>query len=208
MDTSVKNRTTVDEILLLLPQTQCGHCGFDNCRAYAEAIAENRAGIDRCSTGGQSGIRQLASLLNVAEPLLDCSFGMEKPRTVAYIDESKCTGCTLCIQACPVDAIVGTGKMMHTVIGTCCTGCERCIPVCPLECIGLKTVSGTKTGWDAWSAEQAKQARERYERRLHRLQTENGNGQPAAARESKKSDILKKVMERARARSGKAGTNS
>lgn len=94
---------------------------------YAEAIATANADINRCATGGQTGIHMLAELLNVCEPVLDASCGVEKPYAIAEINESRCTGCTLCLQTCPVDAIVGTGKMMHTVISSCCTGCERCL---------------------------------------------------------------------------------
>lgn len=203
MDTSEKNGTGIEEILLLLPQTQCGRCGFDNCRAYAEAIAADKTGINRCPTGGQSGIHRLAKLFNIAEPVLDASCGMEKPRAVARIDETRCTGCTLCIQTCPFDAIVGAGKMMHTVISEVCTGCERCVPRCPIDCIDMKIVSGTRTGWNAWSVKQARTARERYERRLHRLQMEKEDetGRIDTSAGEKKADMLRKVMERVRARS-------
>ncbi|EEO27029.1 RnfABCDGE type electron transport complex subunit B [Oxalobacter paraformigenes] len=203
MDTSEKNRIGIEEILLLLPQTQCGRCGFDNCRSYAEAIAANKTGINRCPTGGQAGIRMLARLFNIAEPVLDASCGEEKPRAIARIDETRCTGCTLCIQTCPFDAIVGTGKMMHTVISEVCTGCERCVSRCPIDCIDMKIVSGTRTGWNAWSAEQARAARERYERRLHRLQMEKKEETGLAdttAGSNKKTDLLRKALDRARVR--------
>lgn len=141
---------------------------------YAEAIATANADINRCATGGQTGIHMLAELLNVCEPVLDASCGVEKPYAIAEINESRCTGCTLCLQTCPVDAIVGTGKMMHTVISSCCTGCERCLERCPMDCIEMKPVSGEKTGWDAWSFRQAQQARERYERRSFPVTTGKG----------------------------------
>ena len=210
MDTSEKNGTGIEEILLLLPQTQCGRCGFDNCRAYAAAIAADKTGINRCPTGGQSGIHQLAKLFDIAEPVLDTSCGMEKPRAVARIDETRCTGCTLCIQTCPFDAIVGAGKMMHTVISEVCTGCERCVSRCPVDCIDMKIVSGTRTGWNAWSVKQARTARERYERRLHRLQMEKEDETgriDTSAGENKKADILRKVMERVRAGSKSSGAS-
>lgn len=209
MDILEKKGVTVEKILRLLPQTQCGHCGFDNCRMYAEAIATANADINRCATGGQTGIHMLAELLNVCEPVLDASCGVEKPYAIAEMDESRCTGCTLCLQTCPVDAIVGTGKMMHTVISSCCTGCERCLERCPMNCIEMKPVSGEKTGWDAWSFRQAQQARERYERRSFRLQQEKENEsvRPSALTDkSRKSDTLRKIMERAKARSKTPGT--
>lgn len=199
MDISNKNGLTVEKILLLLPQTQCGHCGYDNCRMYAEAIATGNANINRCAAGGQTGIHMLATLLHVDEPVLDASFGIEKPYSVARINESRCTGCTLCIQSCPVDAIVGTGKMMHTVIHSCCTGCERCLDKCPLDCIEMIPVSGKKTGWDAWSVEQAKLARERYERKILRLRQEKESESARSALPAdkiRKADILKKIMGR------------
>ncbi len=202
MNESGTKKLSVDTILHVLPQTQCGHCGFDNCKMYAEAIAIGKANINRCSTGGQTGIRMLAKLLNVNPPVLDPLYGKEKPFSIAQIDEFRCTGCTICIQTCPFDAIVGAGKMAHTVIHSCCTGCERCIERCPMDCIKMNPISGTKTGWDAWSLEQAKQAQERYERKRFRLQQEN---EPISSSvlidKAKKSDILKKIMERAKARS-------
>ena len=201
MDTMGKN--AIEEILQLLPQTQCGHCGYDNCKMYAKAIATGKADINRCSTGGQRGICMLAGLLNISEPVLDTSYGKEKPFSIARIDESKCTGCTLCIQTCPFDAIVGTGKMMHTVIRSCCTGCERCIERCPIDCIVMEPVSGEKTGWDAWSLRQAQQAREKYERKCFRLQQDRENKTARSSSpvdKTRKSEILKKIMARAETR--------
>lgn len=196
-----KNKPTVEDILQLLPQIQCGHCGYDDCKAYAQAIAAKEADINRCARGGQSGIHLLAELLDTAEPALDTSYGTEKPLSLALIDESKCTGCTICIQTCPFDAIAGTGKMAHTVIRSLCTGCERCIARCPVDCIDMIPVSGTKTGSEIWSPVQAMQARERYERRLFRLQRESRDEtiqSSGTVNETKKSDILKKIMARAK----------
>lgn len=121
----------------LLPQTQCTRCGYPTCRAYAEAIAAGSADIDRCPPGGNAGIDAMAALLGLATKPLDPACGREMPPTVALIDEAACIGCTKCIQACPVDAIVGAAKRMHTVIAAECTGCELCLPPCPVDCIVL-----------------------------------------------------------------------
>ncbi len=124
----------------LLPQTQCTQCGFDGCRPYAEAIAEGRADIDQCPPGGDAGVAKLARLLGRAPKTLDPARGPFRPPQVAVVDEAACIGCTKCIQACPVDAIVGASKLMHTVIAAWCTGCELCIPPCPVDCIALEPV--------------------------------------------------------------------
>ena len=126
-----------DRIDAILPQTQCEQCGYHGCRPYAEAIALGQAAINLCPPGGSAGIHQLAALLNMPLLPLDPAHGMEKPRTLAVIVEADCIGCTKCIQACPVDAIVGAAKLMHTVISDDCTGCELCVPACPVDCIAL-----------------------------------------------------------------------
>lgn len=129
--------TLAQRIDALLPQTQCTKCGFPGCRPYAEAIAEGAADINRCPPGGAEGIARLASLLDRPPRDLDPACGVETPRRAAFIDESRCIGCTLCIQACPVDAIVGAPKQMHTVLISQCTGCDLCVPACPVDCIDL-----------------------------------------------------------------------
>jgi len=145
-----------------LPQTQCTRCGYPDCRAYAQAIADGAAAINQCPPGGAEGIARLARITGLPALPLNPLNGAERPRLLAVIDEAWCIGCTLCLKACPVDAIVGGPKLMHTVIDAPCTGCELCIPVCPVDCIALVGVTGDRSGWAAWSDSQALQARERY----------------------------------------------
>ncbi|WP_338123796.1 Rnf electron transport complex subunit RnfB [Xanthomonas bonasiae] len=124
----------------LLPQTQCGQCGFDGCRPYAEAMARGAAQVDRCPPGGDAGARALARVLGTVPLPYDRRRGTHKPPQVAFVIEADCIGCTKCIQACPVDAIVGGAKHMHTVLAPLCTGCELCLPACPVDCIELRPV--------------------------------------------------------------------
>jgi Na+-translocating ferredoxin:NAD+ oxidoreductase subunit B len=152
-----------------LPQTQCTRCGFPDCSSYAQAIAAGEAAINQCPPGGREGIERLAELTGQAASDLNPANGIEGPLTLAVIDENWCIGCTLCIKACPTDAIVGSHKLMHTVIEAYCTGCELCIPVCPVDCIELEVVSGERSGWAAWTPAQAGLARQRYEERNARL---------------------------------------
>ncbi|KND58857.1 Iron-sulfur cluster-binding protein [Candidatus Burkholderia verschuerenii] len=152
----------------LLPQTQCTKCGYPACRPYAQAIAAGEANYNQCPPGGAKGIARLAALLGKPVIPLDVTHGEERPRPVAVIDENVCIGCTLCMQACPVDAIVGAAKQMHTVIPELCTGCDLCVPPCPVDCIAMIPVTGDATGWDAWSQPQADDARTRHDRRIAR----------------------------------------
>ena len=161
--------TLADRILDALPQTQCTRCGYPDCKAYAQAIALEQAPINQCPPGGNEGVAILARLTGKLVQPLNAEHGLEGPMTVAVIDEAWCIGCTLCIKACPTDAILGSNKVMHTVIESACTGCDLCLPVCPVDCIEMVPVSGDKTGWAAWSAELATQARVRYEARQIRL---------------------------------------
>ncbi len=128
------------DIDALLPQTQCTQCGYEGCRPYAEAIASNAAEINQCPPGGDRVVARLALLLGREAKPLNPENGIYRPPQVAVIDEAICIGCTKCIQACPVDAIVGASKLMHTVIASWCTGCELCIPPCPVDCIALEPV--------------------------------------------------------------------
>ena len=126
-----------DRIDAALPQTQCRRCGYPACRPYAQAVASGEAAINRCPPGGMEGVRALARLTGNPVLPLDPECGAEPPPQVALIDEHACIGCTKCIQSCPVDAIVGAPKLMHTVIGEGCTGCELCLPPCPVDCIAM-----------------------------------------------------------------------
>lgn len=125
-----------------LPQTQCTRCGYPACRPYAEAVARGEAAINRCPPGGGEGVRTLARITGRPVLPLDPACGIETPPRVALIDEDACIGCTKCIQACPVDAIVGASKLMHSVIADLCTGCELCIPPCPVDCIAMVSARG------------------------------------------------------------------
>ena len=165
-------RSLADQIEDLLPQTQCTKCGYPACRPYAEAIAEGTANYNQCPPGGADGIARLAALLGKPVIPLNPVNGMERERPVAFIDEAACIGCTLCIQACPVDAIVGAAKQMHTVIPELCTGCDLCVAPCPVDCIAMIPVTEHKTGWQAWSADQAEAARQRFHQRELRLRVE------------------------------------
>ncbi|PCI18640.1 MAG: electron transport complex subunit RsxB [Piscirickettsiaceae bacterium] len=137
----------VDQIDAVLPQTQCGQCNFPGCRPYAQAIADGDADINQCPPGGEAGIAALADLLGVEAKPLNSENGVEKATLVAVIDEDVCIGCKLCIQACPVDAILGAPKHMHTVIEAECTGCDLCLPPCPVECITMEPRAKTLTLW-------------------------------------------------------------
>ena len=145
----------------LLPQTQCTQCGYAGCRPYAEAIADGQADIDQCPPGGDDGVARIARLLGREAKPLNPVHGAYRAPQVALIEEATCIGCTKCIQACPVDAIVGASKRMHTVIASWCTGCELCLPPCPVDCIALAPVPGLPP---------AELSRTRFEQRKLRLE--------------------------------------
>jgi electron transport complex protein RnfB len=150
---SVKFKTEgdpiADQVEALLPQTQCGQCSYPGCRPYAEAIANGEA-INKCPPGGEATIHALADLLDVEAIPLDAEHGEENIKTVAYIREDECIGCTKCIQACPVDAILGAAKQMHTVIASECTGCDLCVEPCPVDCIDMLPLATTLQSW-SWA---------------------------------------------------------
>ena len=162
----------VQQINNALPQTQCTRCGYPDCQRYAEAIALGEADINQCPPGGTEGVERLAALTGKPTLALNPDNGLEGPRTIAIIDEAWCIGCTLCIAACPTDAIVGANKRMHTVIEPYCTGCELCIPACPVDCISLEPIDINLSGWASWPQELANLARQRYDVRTARLKRE------------------------------------
>ena len=175
-------KTLADQIEDLLPQTQCTKCGYPACRPYAEAIARGEADINRCPPGGIEGVERLARVTGRPVIPINPANGVERPRPVAFIDESLCIGCTLCIQACPVDAIMGAAKQMHTIVPELCTGCDLCVKPCPVDCIVMYPVTEA-TGWDAWSQADADAARDRHDFRAARLLRErNDNDARLAAK--------------------------
>ena len=156
----------------VLPQTQCRQCGYGGCAPYAQAMAAGQAGANQCPPGGENGARELAALLGHAYKPVDTRFGAIKAPAVALIDESRCIGCTLCIKACPVDAIVGAAKFMHTVIQSACTGCELCLPPCPVDCIELIPVAAACPDARRTAARLAKARYDAREKRLASLRAE------------------------------------
>lgn len=190
-----------DHIDACLPQTQCRQCGYAGCRPYAEAVAAGSAGINQCPPGGAETIWDLAALTGRPFAPLDTAFGETKPPMVAVIDEAACIGCTLCIQACPVDAIVGAVKLMHTVIAAECTGCELCIAPCPVDCIAMEERAPALP-----RTERAAHARMRFLARNARLAREKAEREAKLARrrdeaaEKVKRETIERVMARARAR--------
>ncbi|MGB3287731.1 MAG: electron transport complex subunit RsxB, partial [Burkholderiaceae bacterium] len=166
----------IDRIDAVLPQTQCTKCGYDGCRPYAQAIAEDGEAINRCPPGGPQGIQALAKLLDQPELPLDEDCGRHGPLLVAVIDEAHCIGCTLCIQACPVDAIVGANKLMHTVIADRCTGCDLCVAPCPVDCIDMVPAQ-----FD-WTPDRADAARGHHRQRQRRLERQHHESSALAAR--------------------------
>jgi len=189
--------TLADRIDALLPQTQCTKCGYDGCRPYAEAIAAQAAAINQCPPGGAAGIAKLALLTGEAALPLNPANGSEAPLRVAVIDEPRCIGCTLCIQACPVDAIVGAARRMHTVIDGWCTGCDLCVAPCPVDCIAMVDVAPPR----AWSDADAQAARSRHAARRERLAAGETTPVPAASADAgARQAAVQAAMARARAR--------
>ncbi len=209
-----------DRIDALLPQTQCTKCGFNGCRPYAEAIAAGTAQINQCPPGGASGIAKLALLLGRAPLPLDRSHGTEQPLRAALIDEALCIGCTLCIQACPVDAIIGATQRMHTVLPQACTGCDLCLAPCPMDCIAMVEVDPPRR----WTDDDAAAARQRFHHRATRLAQDKIDNEDRLANKAvtklrelderddlpreqidQKKAVVQAAMERARARRAAAG---
>ena len=186
-------------ILAVLPQTQCTRCGYPDCEAYADAIERQEAGINQCPPGGEEGIQRLSALTGLPTLPLNPSNGSEGPRHIAWIDEQWCIGCTLCITACPTDAILGASKQMHTVIEDACTGCELCLPVCPVDCIHLENVTLGKSGWNAWTQALADQAKNRYELKKLRLAKEQGEIPQSESTNALKQSAVQAALARAKA---------
>lgn len=182
-----------DRVDVLLPQTQCRRCGYDACRPYADAIAAGEADIDRCPPGGQSTLVALGALLDRIPPPLDTSRGEPGPLRVACIDESACIGCTLCIAACPVDAIIGAQKRMHAILTSLCSGCELCIAPCPVDCITMRPAERD------WTPADASAARARFQSRQTRLAATRAAAKRDAEARRRKAAIAA-AIERARAR--------
>jgi electron transport complex protein RnfB len=214
MPTRHRARNTMNDVTdlatridALLPQTQCEQCGFHGCRPYAEAMARGDAPINRCPPGGAAGIARLAALLDTPVLPLDPAHGVEKPRTIARVVEADCIGCTKCIQACPVDAIVGAAKLMHTVLPDHCTGCELCVPACPVDCIVLEPMPLAQVEDPA----QADASRAHFLRREARLARERAEREAELAARKAAVDTLATptnpvlaALARARARQGSA----
>ena len=186
-----------DRIDAELPQTQCRRCGYDGCRPYAEAVAHGEADINRCPPGGASTLTALAALLERTAPPLDTSRGVPGPLHVACIDESACIGCTLCIAACPVDAIIGARNRMHAVLASLCSGCELCVAPCPVDCIAMRPAGRE------WTSADASAARERFEHRERRRAAATATAR-REAEARRRTAAIAAAIERARARRAKA----
>jgi electron transport complex protein RnfB len=218
----MNSTTLVDRIDALLPQTQCTKCGYPGCRPYAEAIATGDAAINQCPPGGAAGIVRLADLLQRPALPLNPAHGAERPLHVALIDETLCIGCTLCIQACPVDAIVGAPRRMHTVLASACTGCDLCLPPCPMDCIAMVPAAPERP----WTTADATAARTRFDARRRRLERERAQqddrlaaralatlDEPearedfTAAEVARKKAVVQAAIERARARRRQTATD-
>lgn len=170
----------VQEIDNLLPQTQCTQCGFEGCLPYAKALANNEVDLNRCPPGGEPTIAALSALLNKPPKTVDPTCGITIERHIASIDPQHCIGCTLCIKACPVDAIVGSSKRRHAVIAELCTGCELCIPPCPVDCIDMIFMPEFST-WDQTQAHEARRRMQSREVRLKRQKEEQSQRLEAKA---------------------------
>ncbi|QWD11470.1 electron transport complex subunit RsxB [Polynucleobacter paneuropaeus] len=189
---TLEENALADSLEDALPQTQCTKCGYPDCRAYAQAMASGDVKPNRCPPGGVEGIQRLSRILEPYFPLdafvlnsqIDPSCGVERPRPVAVIDPKRCIGCTLCIQACPVDAIVGASKQLHVVLDDWCTGCDLCLPPCPVDCITMVGVTDQNTGWNAWAPALADEARIRYRARETRLAREERDNQERLAKKA------------------------
>lgn len=187
---------SANDIDSVLPQTQCGLCGYKGCMPYAEALANDEATINLCPPGGVKGLLTLAELLNKnPEPFLPDMQKTAKPIMRAVIREAECIGCTKCIKACPVDAILGSGKLMHTVITDECTGCELCIAPCPVDCIDMIASQD--------NTDRKVQYRNRYQARQQRLRDNSKietDNTKLMTKEINKKDYIRAALERVKAK--------
>lgn len=191
------SKITVDDIDALLPQTQCEECGYPGCKPYAKAIHEQEADINHCPPGGVEVLVNLAQLLGRdPQPFIDDVKANTRPPATAIIREAECIGCTKCIAVCPVDAILGSGKLMHTVIEQECTGCGLCVPVCPVDCIDLQTLTDAKYDKAV--------ARQRFQARKQRLQQSENikqvKHQQSITTDSNKKDFIQQAIARSKAK--------
>ena len=193
LDSATLDWEAIDAVL---PQTQCRQCGYQGCAPYAQALAAQETSIDRCPPGGEEGVATLAKLLQVPIIPLDRTRGETKPLLEAWIDESICIGCTLCIQACPTDAIIGAPKRLHQVITDQCTGCELCITPCPVDCIEMRPASAGRI-WDDAARNKARQHTRARETRLARLRAEHD---ARLQTQSRKEALLAAALQKARER--------
>jgi Na+-translocating ferredoxin:NAD+ oxidoreductase subunit B len=165
----------IQQLNAVLPQTQCQRCGFAGCLPYATAMAQSKSKPNRCPPGGPNGLKALSEILGDPENFklrLDSSCGDVGPRTIAYIREDLCIGCTKCIDVCPTDAIVGAPKKLHFVITEFCTGCDLCLPPCPVDCITMTAIDhGNKFSWEQWAPDDSQRSKIRFEKKLARLQS-------------------------------------
>jgi electron transport complex protein RnfB len=205
MTATEQTNDLVDRIDAILPQTQCTRCGFPACRPYASAIASGEAPINRCPPGATEVIDQLADLMNTEPLSLDPECGSVQPRLLARIEPEHCIGCTKCILACPVDAIIGGPKFMHTVLPSLCSGCELCVPPCPVDCIRIEPIDDQF----AWTENDAAKARTRFLAREKRREQQDPVNDPAltenpdSVQEQRKQRMIEQAIARARARQGK-----
>ena len=183
-----------EKINSILPQTQCGKCDFSGCKPYAKAIAEGKADINQCPPGGKTGILKIAQLLNVEYKPLNERHGLSKPREIAIIKEDECIGCTLCILACPVDAILGASKSMHTVISDECTGCELCIEPCPVDCIKMEPLYVEDN--ESVKNKRSSLARSRYEFKQQRILREKNDTKANRVTTAEKKQAIADAMAR------------
>ena len=192
----------VARINAILPQTQCTKCGYKGCLPYAQALATGEAEINRCPPGGEPGMQALASLLGHSPKPIDPACGQPGPLMVAVIDEDHCIGCTLCIKACPVDAILGANKRMHTVLPDWCTGCDLCVAPCPVDCISMQPVTDPTLQWTPQRADLARQRFENSQRRVGSLTRNPENRQPSNvdASTQDKASVIAAALAKARQR--------